>query len=67
MRERIVRVAGMCLLIICGVFFCFPLVWTVNTSLKDIWEVYAQPPTFPPAKVVYEGWKWVIVGPAKIR
>jgi len=46
------------------IFVMFPIYWTINTSFKDINDVYSVPPSFfPPKPTCYlSKWrnKWLI-------
>lgn len=58
-RSASLRTVGAILVGLYALFTLFPVYWALNTSLKDINEVYANPPTFVPRRPTLESYVWV--------
>lgn len=58
------RIVALCMLVVLGFFFLFPLYWIVTTSFKYHWEAYSQPPTFFPKILTLDAYRWLFAGPA---
>ena len=58
-----VRKAGLYLLLVTVTFFvCFPLLWSISTSLKPSTEIFATPPTLIPSEYSLDQYKSLIYG-----
>ena len=55
-KKRISRVLECILLIILFIMFIFPFYWTLITSVKDLYEAVAYPPTFWPSSIHFENY-----------
>lgn len=56
---RILALTG---LAVYTVFILFPIYWTLNSSFKDVNDVYTIPPSFVPPKPTLDAYHWVLVG-----
>lgn len=52
-------------LVIYTAFIAFPIYWTVNSSFKDINDVYTVPPSFLPPKPTLSAYRWILRGSGK--
>ncbi|GIN69771.1 sugar ABC transporter permease [Bacillus sp. J14TS2] len=59
-RKRFVQIAVLFILIIGSLFILSPIWWMIATSLKDMKEVMAYPPTFFPKELHWENYKRVL-------
>jgi len=48
------------------IFVMFPIYWTINTSFKDINDVYSVPPSFFPPKPTLRSYKLILAGTPRI-
>ena len=55
-KKRIFRILECILLVILFVMFIFPFYWTLITSVKDLYEAVAYPPTFWPSSIHFENY-----------
>lgn len=46
-------------------FILFPIYWTLNSSFKDVNDVYTIPPKFIPPKPTLEAYKWLLTSRAR--
>lgn len=60
------RFFGLLCLTVYGIFVLFPIYWTVNTSFKEVGDVYKVPPSFFPTHFTLEAYKFVLQGTGRI-
>src|SRR5690625_2289475 len=59
-RKRIMQIIVLIILILGSLLILSPIWWMIATSLKDMKEVMAYPPTFFPSEFHWENYKRVL-------
>jgi len=60
------RGLGITALVVYGIFILFPIYWTVNTSFKEIGDVYKVPPSFVPTRFILDAYRFIFQGTGRV-